>query len=158
MFISGGFTPSTTNGWRFTALSAIHVTGLRMMSYYNAQSQKLNLWDLTTSTLIGTVTVMGSMGVWVEGSIVPVTLIAGRDYIIATNAQAGGSVYYYRSNPPATEFNEDYIAFIGARLSGVIDTIPTNTAYKSTPAVDIIFDVGGEPPAEDVGIMFATFV
>jgi len=81
-------------GYGFTAASAITVTSLGRWVYSgNSQSHTLKLYDVTTSTLLGSCSVATSgapTGDYKYGTITPVTLVVGHIYNVTSQEFNGG--------------------------------------------------------------------
>jgi hypothetical protein len=143
----GNFNSCYAVGWQFSAdVDDIMVKGLRIVANY-AENHKLNLYDTTDGSIVGTVTVTGVVGSWVEGMFgSAVELVNGRQYVVSTNAPATAQHYYFRSYPESSEFNTDRITLVQGRIGTTADVMP-GIPSNSTAAVDIIFTVGGSAPA-----------
>jgi hypothetical protein len=138
---NGNFGGWVSVGWRFTAKDDIVVKGLRHIGNYDGNTHKLNLFDTTTGNIVGTCNVTTTnKGQWYVGTFASsVTLVKDRAYIVATNngSPSTGTFYYYRANPASEEFNSDLVTFVGGRIGGTVDVMPTTTV-TSIVAVDIV--------------------
>lgn len=83
-------------GWRFT-VGPNNLTATHLMLYQAAgASEKVNLYRVSTQTLVATADIT-SAGGWAESAITPVVLLAGEDY--ALTRYAGGASRSYDQTP-----------------------------------------------------------
>jgi hypothetical protein len=138
---------SVSAGWRFKALDNITVIGLRNQGINLNDTYKLNLYDTTDSSMVGTCNVQTtSVGTWEETLFAtPITLVKDREYVVTTGrgTPTGGNNHRAINNPAANTFNDDVIQYIGGRLGTTANVMPTSTTTWGC-AVDIV--IGGGFP------------
>lgn len=132
---AGDYTGET--GWEFKALNNIDVWGFRV-ALPKSEETTISLYEASTGSKLATATTTAASGKWVEVTLdAPITLEAGRDYVISATCT---TIYCYNSATSSTKFNSN-IQYVTARYKRPGNgTMPSNTeANYLYPHVDILF-------------------
>lgn len=135
--VGTAWTSSGENGWKFTVGAMdIKISGFRV-KVPNSESVTCKLWDVATSSLLGTATVTSVSGTWTEVYLASVvTLTNGHSYLVTAISTA---IYYYSSATATTSFNSKISYVTGVCRRPATSAMPTATETNYMyPHVDII--------------------
>lgn len=103
----------------------------------------LRLWRVSDEALLASVNVTGILNTWVQGSITPVELVSGQQYIVSARLASGANRDILRD--PAWFVHDVRVSFVETVFVDA-DTFPGSSSSTDIPAIaDIVYDIAALP-------------